>query len=310
MQVKTDKPLLSDTQIQQIKAEEECRNLVRKELERSKSKTGFWGRIFHFLENSKIGFGMSSAIGVILLSSLATWLNGVINASAADVQKKRDSQERSRRDIETMLQLIEPLTAEKEVKAKIAAAMLTTMKDKTGVDKDLIVAIEVALANQSSVGSKSATNSFQREIANTVAKKEDIAALMDTFEVRPDKLSNAKIAPSSIIAPRLESNILPIRVYIQIANDSQRIAAEKLRTGLINAQMLSPDIEIVGKKAPVSTSIRYCAGRAEVGAPKEVQVIVDAQLAIDKTPLFVLPEKLCGNVRFNHFEVWFNETQK
>jgi len=55
---------------------------------------------------------------------------------------------------------------------------------------------------------------------------------------------------------------------------------------------------------PKENDLRYCEGKVDASAADRVKAAVDA--SVTPTPkIVVLDPKLCGKIRFNHFELWY-----
>ena len=95
---------------------------------------------------------------------------------------------------------------------------------------------------------------------------------------------------------------LPVRVYVHIASEKQRPAAENAATKLRNAGYIVPGIEYVGAKAPKPTQVRFFhrTDEQEPDLPGIIRTLHDA--GIDAHSQFTL---LPGTVRPHQFELWF-----
>jgi hypothetical protein len=69
--------------------------------------------------------------------------------------------------------------------------------------------------------------------------------------------------------------------------------------------MIVPGIELVpAQNTPKQNSVRYCKDKVSPAALERVRTATASQVA-PAPAMTELPPKLCGNVRFNHFELWF-----
>jgi hypothetical protein len=107
------------------------------------------------------------------------------------------------------------------------------------------------------------------------------------------------------VAAALNSESLPVRIYLQIGDKADLPAATQASEGLRRAGMIVPGIEQVpAKNSPQQNDVRYCKDKVSPEALELVRTVSADQIRPEPT-MRALPPKLCGNVRFNHFELWF-----
>lgn len=105
--------------------------------------------------------------------------------------------------------------------------------------------------------------------------------------------------------PSVDTSSLPARVYIHIAREDQRQAAEKAAASLRTAGFIVPGIEYVGNKAPNPSQVRYFQRADESGSdlPRIVQTLHAA--GVQANGQYVsLPS---STARPRHFELWFGK---
>ncbi|WP_343689985.1 hypothetical protein [Chitinophaga sp.] len=101
------------------------------------------------------------------------------------------------------------------------------------------------------------------------------------------------------------------RVYIQIANESQRADAGKLQTVLNNDNFITPGIENVGKNPgimiPNMTEVRYYRDEE---LPLALRLIADLKTMNLGLKINEAPQRVPGNgrgTRPGHYEIWFSK---
>jgi len=112
-------------------------------------------------------------------------------------------------------------------------------------------------------------------------------------------------ASQSPLSAALDNASLPVRIYLQIGDESDRPTAAAAATALRQAGFLVPGIDRVPtKSAPARNDLRYCADKVDEQVLR--RVLDAAAKAVAPSPrTVVLDPKLCGKVRFNHFEIWY-----
>lgn len=108
------------------------------------------------------------------------------------------------------------------------------------------------------------------------------------------------------LAPTIEKelNAIPARVYIQIANESQRDKAGQIRAKLIEKNFLVPGIENVSGKAevPKNTNVRFFNEQDRTAAETVVGILHSAGI----TKAFAYP--VSGQkARPGTLEIWFSQ---
>jgi hypothetical protein len=97
-------------------------------------------------------------------------------------------------------------------------------------------------------------------------------------------------------------SVLP-RIYIHIANESQRPVAQKAVEALREQAYLVPGIENVGSKAPARTQLKYFTKDDEAECTKILQVIRNVGIAVEPS----YQPQYAEGLRPHHFELWFGE---
>lgn len=134
---------------------------------------------------------------------------------------------------------------------------------------------------------------------------ESVRAQQTLQEIETPVTANATTdgpAPATPVQPAAVSIEITPRVYIHIADSSQRAIAEKAQQAVRDAGQLAPGIENVGAKAPSSTQLRYfLEDEGELAAEIEAEL---AAAGVDARPVLI-PGFENANIRPHHFELWF-----
>lgn len=278
---------LTEEQRQAIRDEEFFRNEVRKELGH-KGPPGFLERCSAFLE-TKAGFWL---LTTVLAGVTATGFTSLQRYIDREEIAQREAAERARRDMETVLKLGPMLTSDKRTQVDIAIVLLQALASDKAVD--------IRLANQVQA-------MFQKVVQNTIASglKADASDEEKAKANAMIELADATPVGQSPLSAAIDNTSLPVRVYLQIGSQDDRSKAEAAREALRNAGLIAPGIELVpAKSAPKQNDLRYCEGKVDRNALERVKSAF-AAAAIPVPKVVVLPQTLCGKVRFNHFEVWY-----
>jgi hypothetical protein len=142
--------------------------------------------------------------------------------------------------------------------------------------------------------------------AEIKSKQAEIARL----EANRDQLNDfIRLIPKTQMQSTITGHVaaaqkLPARVYLHIADERQRKAADAAAARLRAAGFLVPEIENVGRKAPKPTQLRYFQRGDEQEA--ELQRIQQAlqEGGVAARPQYVPPAS-GTRARPRHFEIWF-----
>lgn len=290
---------LTDEQKQGIRDEEFFRAEVRKELASAGGPPSFLTRLSAFFD-TKAGFWL---LTTALAGLVATGITSLQRYTDREEIARRETAERSLRDAETVLKLAPMLTSERLSEVKIAIVLLTGLASDAAVEARVATQVMMLIDETLKAGvQQSATPQEQARAAAIIsyADKPRIEVIQGSeMPATPD----APVA-TRVVAAALDS-ALPVRVYIQIGQQSDRPLAEDARDKLRGAGLVIPGIELVGAgRTPKRDSVRYCQEKVAPDAVERVQAAV-GMLAVPVPDFNVLDRKLCGNVRFNHFELWF-----
>lgn len=288
---------LTDDQKQAIRDEELYRSEVRRNLA-APSKATLVGRLSAFLE-TKVGFWLATTVLAGAVVTAFTNLQRFVNRAEIERQERIA---RSLRDTETLLKLAPMLTSEKLAEFKIATVLLNGLTADAAVSEGVANQVKMLFAQTTEAGLKQGATEVERE------RTEAIAALADQSRIEAIQGTGSATATptpaASPVASAIDKVALPVRIYIQIAASSDRAVGERARDTLRAAGLLVPGIEIVGpQRAPKRDEVRYCQDKVD---PVNLERVRSAAATL--TPpaaLNVLAPKLCGNVRMNHFELWF-----
>ena len=294
---------LSEEQRQVIRDEEFFRDQVRKELSGPGKAPGFLERVSNFLE-TKSGFWL---LTTVLAGVTATGFTSLQRYLDRDEIARREAAERSRRDMETVLKLGPMLTSDKLTQVNMALVLLDGLASDKALDAGVAQQVRGLVQNTLDSGLKRGASDQERAQAKAIIDYADRARI--NAIQRPETAASAAAAPAPVVtsslSQALDNAALPVRVYLQVASEADIPLAEAAKTALRQAGLIAPGIEVVpAKSAPVQNDLRYCEGKVDVNALERVKAAV--ALAVNPPPLpKALAPRLCANVRYNHFEIWY-----
>lgn len=287
---------LSEEQRRLIRDEEHFREEVRKELGQRRSPRGVGERLTDFFE-TKAGFWL---LTTALAGTVATgfgWLQRYLDRDEIATRERAD---RARRDTEMLLKLGPMLTSEKRQHVDMALVLLNGLASDKAVDGHIATQVRVLFESTLAAGLKPDATPEEKAPANA------IIALADRPRLDAIQRADAEAQPAnSSPTIALDDRALPLRVYIQIPLEAQRSRATDVSSQLKALGIVVPGIELVPERiAPRRNSVRYCSDKVDTTAPARISAAM-AKAVSPAPDLVVLDPKLCGKVRFNHFEFWF-----
>lgn len=293
---------MSDEQRQAVREEEFFRDQVRRELAGPKRAPSVLERISNFLE-SKSGFWL---LTTVLAGVTATGFTSLQRYLDRDEIARREAADRSRRDMETVLKLGPMLTSDKLTQVNMALVLLDGLASDKALDAGVAQQVRGLVQNTLDSGLKKGASEEERAQAKAIIDYADRARL--SAIQRPETAASAAAAApvvTSSLSQALDNAALPMRVYLQVASEADIPLAEAAKAALRQAGLIAPGIEVVpAKSAPAQNDLRYCEGKVDANALERVKAAV--ALSVNPPPLpKVLAPRLCGNVRYNHFEIWY-----
>jgi hypothetical protein len=197
------------------------------------------------------------------------------------------------------------LTSDKRSEVDMAIVLLDGLATGEAVDGQVSNQVRALIQSTYQAGIRPDATDEQRAQAAAIISYAD-RPRVDVIQA-PDKAPPPEGAPSSLVSAAIDTPALPIRVYFQIGGESDRAAATAAAATLRDAGLVVPGIELVGsRRTPQRDSVRYCAEKV---TPEALERVRAATAQLKSAPGFVvLDPKLCGRVRFNHFELWFAQT--
>jgi hypothetical protein len=290
---------LSDTEKQAIREEEHFRAEVRKELAAVKAPPSAFERLSGFFE-TKAGFWL---LTTVLAGAFATGMTSLQQYLHREEIEKRDAADRARRDADTLVKLGPMLTSENRSQTAVALVLLTGLASQNAVESTVAKQVKDLIESTLAAGQQPNASAAEQAQAAAIVEYVDRARLTAVQSAGPDA-APAKAAESNAPAA-IPDAALPVRVYLHIANEADRAAAKTVGESLRKAAIIVPGIELVpATSSPAKTNIRYCEGKVAPDAPERVRELVSKDAP--EAQLLVLSPRLCGRVRFNHFEVWFS----
>lgn len=283
--------LLNESEKLRILAEEHYRHEVSNRLKLNNAtplKTKVW-----FFFNSTLGIWFLSTVVVGLISFLYSTHQETVKKEIEtnqniEIKKNKDTEnklEKTRRNASLVTVLLPYLASNDEKQWRLAMAVTTYLKTKG----DLPLELESALVGIVQVSNHSNTSANVNEkviAAATVIDAKPVAA-----NVNGTSMSN-----------------LPPRVYIQIANESQRRIAKSLQTALIKDNFIVPGIEKVEGKAFKldSSEVRYFRNNDKAEALIIHNSLKSQNLLVRREPKKVTMK---NQNRPRHYEIWFSNSK-
>ena len=288
---------LTDAEKHAIREEEYFRAEVRKELAAGKGPPSVLERMSGFLE-TKAGFWL---LTTVLAGAFATGMTALQQHLNRDEIIKREAADRARRDTETLIKLGPMLTSDNRSQIDVALVLLTGLASREAVESSIAAQVESLIKSTLAAGAQPNASTAERTQAAAIVAYADRASFAVVQGAAPGATPDK--AAATAVASVIPDTALPVRVYVHIADEADRGAAKTVSDALRSAGIVAPGTELVPKSNIRQAEIRYCKGKVAPEAPQRVRDIVAAQLS--DAQLVVLPEKLCGRVRANHFELWF-----
>jgi len=298
---------LTPEQQQDIREEEYFRMEVRKSLAAPQGPPSLMDRLSAF-GDSKVGFWLLTTVLAGLVATGFTKLQRYVDQE--DIAR-RELAERSRRDADMLLKLGPLLTSDKRPQVDMAIVLLNSLSAGDGIDKQVSGQIVALFRSTAEAGNRPNATPEERVASQAIYSFFDQAGLsaMQAWGTPAAASVAAEPAPAaaapSLVAAALDSATLPIRIYLQVGDRADWPVATKASEGLRQAGMIVPGIELVpAQNTPKQNSVRYCKDKVSPAALDRVRTATASQV-VPAPAMTELPSKLCGNVRFNHFELWF-----
>lgn len=292
---------LSEEEARTIREEETLRHEIRQSLAGPKPPSGMLERLSAFFE-TKAGFWI---LTTVLAGTFATGYSEVQRYLNRDTLARTAKAEQARRDMDSVMKLGPLLTSNEVTQITIATVLLDRLREQDAIDPNIAGTIKTLIVKTSQVGAGPGASASDQLRTNVILSVIDSSR---TSEIQGG-VSNSTSGSTSNSAKGSDALTLPPRVYLQFSDAKDRQLASTAAGELRKAGIIVPGIELVpARSAPSANDIRYCAGQVDQVA---LQRVVDAaKAAITPTPkTLVLNPSQCGNVRFNHFEVWLAATR-
>ena len=294
---------LTDQQREEIRNEEYFRSEVRRELADRKPPPTFYDHVAKFFE-TKAGFWLLTSV---LAGLVATGYASMQKYLDRDEITRREAIQRSQRDLETLLKLGPMLTSDKRTQIDMAILLLDSLASDNALEPRFAAQIRALVQGTLAAGLRSNASAQEKEQAEAIIAYAD-KARVDAIQ-EPEATTQAALPVQTAAATVLDKAVLPARVYIQIAGEEDRTRAETARTALRKAGLVVPGIEVVPvNSVPAVSDFRYCESKVDTGILERVALAVNATV-VPSPKMVVLPARLCGNVRQNHFELWLARRQ-
>jgi hypothetical protein len=298
---------LTPEQQQDIREEEYFRMEVRKSLAAPKGPPSLMDRLSAF-GDSKVGFWL---LTTVLAGLVATGFTKLQRYFDQEDIARRELAERSRRDADMLLKLGPLLTSDKRPQVDMAIVLLNSLSAGDGIDKQVSGQIVALFRSTAEAGNRPNATPEERVASQAIYSFFDQAGLsaMQAWGTPAAASIAAQPAPAaaapSLVAAALDSATLPIRIYLQVGDRADWPSATRASEGLRQAGMIVPGIELVpAQNTPKQNSVRYCKDKVSPAALDRVRTATASQVT-PAPAMTELASKLCNNVRFNHFELWF-----
>lgn len=293
---------LTDHEKQFIRDEEFFRAEVRKQMSDSRPRS-LLAQVGVFLD-SRAGFWL---LTTVLASVFATSFTALQRYWDRNEIANRERAERRLRDTDTLLKLVPMLTSTRPTDSRIAFVLLNGLAADNAVDAVVSRQITDVVNDTINAGVQPGATADERIRSEAILSGIDQARLTQIQAPAGTTVATPATAPAALIA-RLDQAALPVRVYIQTPTNAERTAAEQAASRLREAGVVVPGIERVGAaKSPRQNQVRYCAEKVSPDVLMRVRTVVAGW---QPPPTFVpMDQRLCGNVRVNHFELWFATNQ-
>jgi hypothetical protein len=298
---------LTPEQQQDIREEEYFRMEVRKSLAAPKGPPTLMDRLSAF-GDSKVGFWL---LTTVLAGLVATGFTKLQRYFDQEDIARRELAERSRRDADMLLKLGPLLTSDKRPQVDMAIVLLNSLSAGDGIDKQVSGQIVALFRSTAEAGNRPNATPEERVASQAIYSFFDQAGLsaMQAWGTPAAASVAAEPTPAaaapSLVAAALDSATLPIRIYLQVGDRADWPSATRASEGLRQAGMIVPGIELVpAQNTPKQNSVRYCKDKVSPAALERVRTATASQVT-PAPAMTELASKLCNNVRFNHFELWF-----
>jgi hypothetical protein len=248
------------------------------------------------------------SIGAIVLGSLL--LLAIYFAIEANNQKKaakeaQDKLESAEAELEKQRdksqQFFLLLSTSNDPQVRLQALNELIQLDKEGkLPRDLVPVIVAVVANDKNTEISSVANYFfnsLKELSEGQQSDSDITkSIIKTAEEKNTALTETKPTVA-----------LPPRVYFQLANNGQRVRANKIADALRSIGFTVPAFEIVEKRIPANNQLRYyrTTDDSEQGNKDNRERALAKIREIDGQGWLLVPLSPSSAVRPNHFELWF-----
>lgn len=290
---------LTDDKRQSIREEEQLRDEVRKELAGQKPRSR-WQKLNDFLE-SKVGFWLLATVLTGLFTTGYSYLQVFIHRHEVERQKEIDD---TRRDADLIIKIGPMLGSPDSAQIKVASILLTGLSEHRAIDAVLAGQVSDLVASILRAGQNPNATKEERDRANILSATLDNGSRTGVAAAAQNGAPAAAPAQTPVTSI-VDTKTLPVRIYIQIGKSADLASAKTATGALRQAGFIVPAIEQVElRNAPSVTSVRFCPDKVGGAALQQVKEAMKALTPPVET-FFELKPFQCGNVRYNHFELWY-----
>ena len=298
--------MLSEEQKSLIRAEEAFREAVRTELAAGKGARSSWQKVLDFL-NMPIGGWVLGTVLVAAFSFIWTQAYQRLHAAERELAERRAN---AQKDVELVTRLLPALANVGTPENPLALQVVGHLQATGGIDERLAGALQVVVRESldESLRRKAGAADDQRRMAYQASAEAAVAALdarqraarlQQPVPPPPPPDGLPQTAPSPTPAPA-STSALPQRIYVHIADESQRAEAQALQTQLREQKFLMPGIENVGRaRAPAVADVRYFNEGDAATARRVLDEMRKLGMKVDPTP-----KKLPLQAPEGQVEIW------
>jgi predicted outer membrane lipoprotein len=229
--------MLTPDQKALIRAEEEFREQVRAELATIRPAPSWRKRLLNFL-NMPVGGWF---LGTVLVAAFSFGWTMAYERLHKRERELAEMRANAQRDAEYVTKLLPHLARVGTPENPLALKVISHLQGAGGIDRTLADALESVIKNALDQGVRGAASAGDAERrASYQASAEAAVAALDAHR------------------PAGQASRLPRRIYVHIADESQRATAQQIQGHLREQKFLMPGVENVGEKpSPAVAEVRY-----------------------------------------------------
>jgi predicted outer membrane lipoprotein len=287
--------MLNEEQKSLIRAEETFRDAVRAELAVGKGERSAWQKVVDFL-NMPIGGWVLGTVLVAAFSFLWTQAYERLHVAEREIAERRAN---AQKDVELVTRLLPSLANVGTPENPLALQVVGHLQATGGIDVRLADALQVVVRNALDESLRRAGGAADdgRRMAYQASAEAAVAALEATQRATradpgaappPPPVDPPKGIPGAAPAPapaQSSAQALPQRIYVHIADESQRREAQALQAHFRDQKFLMPGVENVGRaRAPALADVRYFNDSDAATAKRILDEMRQLGMKVDPAP--------------------------